>query len=87
MTEPKPKSIFINQLDGGYTLNLQGNTFYPVKVCVTIEEVNKIVTDFFSNEEVQATTLPQGQIFGAQQVPGTQLGTNPGPNSVADILS
>ena len=45
---PKPLSVFINQLDGGYTINLQGNDFYPVKVCVTIDEVTKIVTDFFN---------------------------------------
>ena len=49
--DPKPKSVFINQLDGGYTINLQGNNFYPVKVCVTIEEVKTIINDFFNAKE------------------------------------
>ncbi len=48
---PAPKSVFINQLDGGYTLNLQGNQFYPVKVAVTIDEVKQIITDFFNTAE------------------------------------
>jgi hypothetical protein len=54
--DPKPKSVFINQLDGGYTINLQGNNFYPVKVCVTIEEVKTIINDFFNAKEVQNPT-------------------------------
>ncbi len=54
--DPKPKSVFINQLDGGYTINLQGNNFYPVKVCVTIEEVKTIISDFFNAQEVQNPT-------------------------------
>jgi len=49
---PAPKSCFINQLDGGYTINLQGNNFYPVKVAVTIDEVKQIITDFFNTAEI-----------------------------------
>ena len=52
---PKPLSVFINQLDGGYTLNLQGNEFYPVKVCVTLDEVKQIIETFFQNESTKAT--------------------------------
>jgi len=54
--DPKTKSVFINQLDGGYTINLQGNNFYPVKVCVTIEEVKTIINDFFNAQENQNPT-------------------------------
>ncbi len=69
--DPRPKSVFINQLDGGYTINLQGNKFYPVKAAFTIDEVKTIITDFFNSVEsdtnatqTQATNLPQnsGQI-------------------------
>lgn len=55
---PKTKSVFINQLDGGYTLNMQGENFYPVKVCVTVDEVTKAITDFFNTPETLAQMPP-----------------------------
>ncbi len=51
----KTKSVFINQLDGGYTINLQGNNFYPVKVCVSIIEVMVAIEDFFMAVEAPQT--------------------------------
>lgn len=56
-SNPVSKSVFINQLDGGYTLNLQGNQFYPTKVCVTIDDVKTAITDFFNTPEPVNTPI------------------------------
>jgi len=66
---PKPKSVFINQLDGGYTINLQGNNFYPVKVAVTIDEVKQIINDFFTTAESDKTNASQEN---TSQTPGKE---------------
>jgi hypothetical protein len=48
----KPKSVFINQVDGGYVMNLQGNNHYPVKIAVTTEAMAEIVKTFFDTAEI-----------------------------------
>lgn len=73
MDNPKTKSVFINQLDGGYTLNLQGNNFYPVKSRVTVEEVCQIITDFFNTAESVPTNAPETSV-GEQETAADLLG-------------
>ncbi len=58
-SNPQPKSVFINQLEGGYTINLQGNNFYPTKVCVTFDEVTTIIGDFLNSPESLPSDAPQ----------------------------
>ncbi len=68
------KSVFINQLDGGYTVNLQGNAHYPTKVFVTIEEVTAAITEFFMSIEAS--------------VPSVELLTNMSSTAITpDLLS
>jgi len=71
--EVKPKSVFINQLDGGYTINLQGNTFYPVKVAVTLDEVKTIIDNFFNTAEIPTIDATQTSTNSAAEGQGEDL--------------
>jgi hypothetical protein len=71
--ELKPKSVFINQVDGGYVINLQGNNHYPVKIAVSTEDMANAVRNFFdtaetiadeSSNQVGISTLQAGQSIG-----------------------
>ena len=59
--ELKPKSVFINQVDGGYVINLQGNNHYPVKIAVTTAEMATIVQTFFDTAEIITSDESQSQ--------------------------
>jgi hypothetical protein len=74
----QPLDIRIIQHVGGFTINKHGGgKFYPLEVCVTIDEVVSKVNEFFTQEsdksneqvlkeeaapEVKATDLPEGTI-------------------------
>jgi hypothetical protein len=61
----KPKSVFINQVDGGYVINLQGNNHYPVKIAVSTGDMVNAVSNFFDTvEKVNSNEQNQGQIGG-----------------------
>lgn len=70
------KSIYINQLVGGYTLTLQGDNFHPQEVYVTIEEVQARVASFFTQPESDpnetTSTQPESGSSDAETVSGGQ---------------
>ena len=70
--ETKPKSVFINQVDGGYVINLQGNNHYPVKIAVSTMDMGNTVMDFFNTaEKVNPDEQNQGQVgLGIGQAQG-----------------